>query len=170
MATLGEMLPPPPSSLLKFTNSNTFLNSKCLRERVIASPWDESQHKVPQQLQSETKELIGRIMPDFAKRDVAYWRICWDAVTPQQHQLIARHPDERLHNLYFAIGGSFHSWKFLPTIGWYVSNVLEGTSNGEGLDQTWEWKSGGWASEGRGAHEKVLPKRTLRDLSGEYLG
>ena len=133
----------------------------------ISVPPSCSQDIVPQALKSETIGIIERIMPSMqrAGREIAYWRLCWDSVTPTQYQLIARHPDRRLSNLYLAIGGSFHSWKFLPTIGKYVSNVLSEKSNGKEKDENWAWKDARWSSGGtRGAHEKSLPKRELRDL------
>lgn len=77
---------------------------------------------------------------------------------------MTRHPDPRLGNLYLAIGGSFHSWKFLPIIGKYVVNVLNGVSNGEEKDQNWMWKSEGWDEGRRGAYKKVIPRRELKDL------
>jgi len=43
-----------------------------------------------------------------------------------------------------------------------VVNVLHGKSNGVEKDEAWAWKTT-W--EGRGAHEKVLPKRELGSLS-----
>jgi sarcosine oxidase/L-pipecolate oxidase len=108
---------------------------------------------------------------------VAFWRLCWDAITPKQHQLITRHPNPCLSNLFLAVGGSFHSWKFLPIIGKYVANVVEGISNGAEKDQNWAWKVGfGCFDESKdsaqhrvknpdkGAHEKVIPKRDLKDL------
>ena len=65
-----------------------------------------------------------------------------------------------------AVGGSFHSWKFLPIIGKYIANVLDGVSNGKDKDLSWEWKRAGWSLGGiQGAHEKVIPKRELRDLT-----
>ena len=64
-------------------------------------------------------------------------------------------------NLYLATAGSFHSWKFLPTIGRYVVNVLDGKSNGKEKDDAWGWKRT-W--ERRGAHEKVWPKGELGDF------
>lgn len=106
-------------------------------------------------------------MPQMQRfgREVSYWRLCWDSVTPTQFQLIAKHPDVRLSNLFMAIGGSFHSWKFLPVIGRYIVNVLKGISNGKENDQNWAWKDARWKMGGqRGAHEKSLPKRELRDL------
>ena len=111
--------------------------------------------------------MIADVTPDFAKREVAYWRLCWDLVTPEQHQLITKHPHGKLTNLYFAVGGSFHSWKFLPIIGEYVCNVLQGKSNGKGTDKRWGWKTQGWDSSGPGAHEKIIPKRKLGDFDDQ---
>ena len=127
-----------------------------------------SQREVPEALKLETLDIVRRVAPNMLTGGyrVAFWRLCWDAVTPQQDQLITRHPNPRLSNLYLAIGGSFHSWKFLPTIGRYVANVVQGKSNGEEMDQKWSWKSVGWGAPGgtKGAHEKVIPKRDLQEL------
>ena len=163
---LGDIQPPPSSSFLKFTNGRSFTNTIMTDSRhEISVPPSCSQDIVPEVLKSETIHIIERIMPQMTGRKVSYWRLCWDSVTPTQYQLITRHPDNRLSNLYFSIGGSFHSWKFLPTIGKYVSNVLSGKSNGHEKDQSWAWKDARWSLGGiRGAHEKSLPKRELRDL------
>ncbi|KAJ9500297.1 hypothetical protein H2202_004092 [Exophiala xenobiotica] len=180
----GEVMPPPqPSSstnstststststneqqrFFKFTNSNTFLNTKVHPDtgQEISVP-EPDQKTIPEMLATESIEVIRQRVPEILGngRTPDDWRLCWDAVSPDQNQLITRHPDPRLSNLYFATAGSFHSWKFLPNIGRYVVNVLDGKSNGVEKDEAWAWKTT-W--EGRGAHEKVLPKRELGSLS-----
>lgn len=94
-------------------------------------------------------------------RGIDYFRICWDAITPDQHPVITRHPHHRLNNLYLAAGGSFHCWKFLPTIGRYVVNVLDGVSNGVESDEAWAWKS---ERKGQGVHDSLVPRKEL----GQY--
>jgi sarcosine oxidase/L-pipecolate oxidase len=168
----GEVLPPPsrmypaPSGkhVLKYTNAKSFTNTvQTATGHQISVPPAQDQTVVPEKLKEETMEnMIKKSMPQYANRPVDYWRLCWDAITPTQDQLITRHPHPRLSNMYLAVGGSFHSWKFLPTIGKYVVNVLEHKSNGTEKDKKWCWKSG--KDQGRGAHEKVIPKRELRDL------
>ena len=108
-------------------------------------------------------KIIRQRIPQILEggRQPDEWRLCWDVVSPDQNQLITRHPDPRLSNLYFATAGSFHSWKFLPTIGTYIMNVINGKSNGEEKDRAWMWKRE-WSS--RGAHEKVMPKGELSDF------
>ena len=160
----GEAMPPNSDGLLKLTNANTFTNPQRhpITGRTISAP-SMDQNDIPADLALQCTSLVVSRIPRLVHNHhtVEEWRLCWDAVSPDQNQLISQHPDPRLENLYLATAGSFHSWKFLPVIGNYVINVLEGKSNGEERDRAWEWKRK-WAD--RGAHEKVLPKSTLRDF------
>jgi sarcosine oxidase/L-pipecolate oxidase len=160
----GEVMPPNKDRFLKFTNANTFVNSVAhpATDELVSVPAVD-QKAVPETLQKQSIDIIRQRIPQILAdgRVPDDWRICWDAISPDQNQLIAQHPDPRLSNLYVATSGSFHSWKFLPNIGKYVVNVLNGKSNGKEKDETWAWKKT-WA--GRGAHEKVLPKADFRDF------
>jgi sarcosine oxidase/L-pipecolate oxidase len=168
----GEVLPPPriqgagPNgmNLLKYTNSESFSHYVTTNSsRKISVPPDRDQTIVPEQLKQETQnEMVRKAMPQYADRPVQYFRLCYDALTPDQNQLITKHPHPALSNLYFAVGGSFHSWKFLPTIGEYVVNMMSGKGNGEEKDAAWSWKAN--TTLRKGAHEKVIPKRDLKDL------
>lgn len=162
----GEVIPPPSSNqLLKFTNSNTFTNivTQPSGHKISVPPFRD-QHIVSDRLKRETEEVMtSKVMPAFASgRNAEYWRLCWDARTPTQDWLLCKHPHSQLNDLYLAVGGSFHSYKFLPTAGKYMVNVLNGKGNGEEMDKAWRWKN---ATSGlRGAHEKTAPKRDLKDL------
>ena len=161
----GEAIPPPRSGqLLKFTNARSFTNTITTPTgHKISVPPESGQSVVSERLKQETLDrIVRKVMPRFADRPVEYWRLCWDSISPSQDQLITQHPHPQLGNLYLAVGGSFHSWKFLPTIGKYVINVLNGVSNGEVKDKRWAWKT--TAPQERGAHEKVVPRRELKDL------
>ena len=160
----GEVIPPNEDRLFKFTNAHTFSNTKQHPSgRQISVP-ARDQHSIPAGLEAESIDLINQRIPAILSngRRPDEWRLCWDAISPDQDQLICQHPDSRLSNLFFATAGSFHSWKFLPTIGKYVVNVLNGRSNGEEEDASWQWKT---KVSYRGAHEKALPKGELRDLA-----
>ncbi|KAF2457111.1 FAD dependent oxidoreductase [Lineolata rhizophorae] len=164
----GDLQPPPARSrLLKFTNAVSFTNTVTTASgRKISAPPTRDQGIVGEKLKKETIEThVRKVMPRFADRKVEYWRLCWDSIAPKQDHVICRHPDERLSNVYFAIGGSFHSYKFLPVIGKYVSNVVQGVSNGEERHKAWSWKMGNGG--GRGAHEKAIPRRELCQVECE---
>ena len=153
---------------MKFSYPLSFSNPKKLASgREISAPWSKGQDAVPEKQKAEALAGIDRVMPQFgSSREVSYWRLCWDLVTPQQDQIIARHPHERLRNLYFAVGGSFHTWKFLPVIGKHVSNVVLDKGNSVEQEARWAWKTKGWREAGGGAHRKVVPTRTLDDMAG----
>jgi sarcosine oxidase/L-pipecolate oxidase len=59
-----------------------------------------------------------------------------DAITPNQDFVITSHP--RCDNLFIATTGSFHGWKFLPTIGSYVVDLLDGKLD-PALVKRWAW-------------------------------
>jgi sarcosine oxidase / L-pipecolate oxidase len=80
-----------------------------------------------------------------------------DGITPNQDFIISDHP--RCKNLYIATGGSFHGWKFLPIIGKYVVQMLDGTLEKD-LVKRWAWDRDQKGS----AHSNAVPRRELRDL------
>ena len=166
----GEVMPPNRNRLFKFTNANTFTNTERHPSgRRISVPPFQDQTVVPENLKHQSVDIIRQRVPRILDngRQVDEWCLCWDAVSPDQNWLLTRHPDQRLSNLFFATGASLHSWKFMPTIGTYIVNVLNGKSNGEEKDKAWKWKRE-WTS--RGAHEKVMPKGELRDFESAERG
>ncbi|KAL4954021.1 FAD dependent oxidoreductase-domain-containing protein [Aspergillus filifer] len=160
----GEIIPPTSSGILKFTSSTSFKNT-------ISTPTGHSisiplpdQAITPVGLQKDLISAVQSRLPQLLdnNRKPDFYRLCWDSISSSQHPLITRHPDTRLGNLYFAVGGSFHFYKFLPVIGRYVGNVLEGVSNGELKDKAWGWKSA--IDNERGVHASLIPKHEFRDF------
>ncbi|KZM28804.1 oxidoreductase [Ascochyta rabiei] len=121
----------------EFTNTITTSSG-----RRVTAPSKKNQMQVPAKLIQESEKVIKGSMPEWTQaRSPDRWRICYDAVTPTEDWVMSRHPDDRLKNMYIAVGGSFHSYKFLPNSGKYMLNVLNGQSNGEEKDRAWKWKS-----------------------------
>lgn len=115
----GEVIPPTLDGdrLLKYNNSQTtFVNTITTSTgHKISVPADRSQTDVPEGIKRETEALLtSQLLPEFTKgKTPEYWRICWDAVTPTEDLLMCKHPNEKLSNLYLAVGGSFHGYKFV---------------------------------------------------------
>lgn len=121
----------------EFTNTVTTTSGQ-----RITAPSRRNQMQVPAKLTQRSEQVIKTSMPEWTKtRSPDRWRICYDAVTPTEDWVLSRHPDDRLKNMYIAVGGSFHSYKFMPNAGKYLLNVLNGQSNGEEKDRAWKWKS-----------------------------
>lgn len=136
----------------------------------ITAPSRRHQADVPEKLKQQSTRLIHASMPQWTKNRVpSRWRICYDAVTPSEDWLLSRHPHAQLSNLYIAVGGSFHSYKFLPVAGAYMLNVLFDKSNGEEKDASWAWKSPEWLAkcngEGKEFGRQRAKGRQRRELS-----
>ncbi|KAF9891365.1 hypothetical protein FE257_004221 [Aspergillus nanangensis] len=161
----GEIIPPTADGILKFTFATSFKNTiQTASGHSISVPSAEDQFHVPLGLQNDCLAGVRRRLPRLLDggRQPDYYRLCWDSISPDQQPLITRHPHEQLENLYLAVGGSFHCYKFLPIIGKYVVNVLSGVGNGREKDEAWGWKS---TEENQGGvHEKLVPTRELRDF------
>ncbi|CAG8951807.1 hypothetical protein HYFRA_00005611 [Hymenoscyphus fraxineus] len=160
---LGEVLPPTPEGLLKFcvdvSFKNTSLDSSSGQE--ISAPPESShqdQHDVPESLKRECYRVVRGIFGDeLAGSQFDSFRICWDGITPNQDFIISKHP--YCQNLCIATGGSFHGWKFLPIIGKYVVEMLDGQ-----LDESHSARFAWNRDQSGSAHEKIVPQRELRDL------
>ncbi|KAH9815323.1 fructosyl amino acid oxidase [Teratosphaeria destructans] len=146
---IGEVIPPSRENrTIKYNDSrhgfvNTITTKGGRRISVPVVP-ERDQYDVPASIQEEThRSLTSRLMPHLTRgRRADYWRMCWDAVTPTEDWLMCKHPHSRLKDLYLAVGGSFHSYKFLPNAGKYMLNVLDGRGNGVEKDRAWGWKDG----------------------------
>ncbi|KAH8810703.1 sarcosine oxidase-like protein [Xylogone sp. PMI_703] len=106
------------------------------------------------QLDVVKKGILG---PKADEIVIDEYRVCWDAVTPNQDFVISPHP--HCKRLFVATAGSFHGWKFMPTIGRYVAEMLSGTLDAD-LTKRWAWDR---ENEG-GAHKDLLPEIELSDL------
>lgn len=151
----------------EFTNTITTASG-----RRITAPSKRSQMQVPTKLIQESRKVIESNMPAWTKeRSPDRWRICYDAVTPTEDWVLSQHPDDRLKNVYIAVGGSFHSYKFMPNAGKYLLNVVEGKSNGAEKDRAWKWKNESELQE-RGAKEfgnspRSGERRELNDFESD---
>jgi sarcosine oxidase/L-pipecolate oxidase len=87
------------------------------------------------------KTLNGLYGKEVEGVPIESYRICWDASTPTHDFLITSHP--HCQSLFIATGGSFHGWKFLPVIGDYVADMMDGVL-AEDYTSRWAWdKKGG---------------------------
>ncbi|KAF2165553.1 hypothetical protein M409DRAFT_24406 [Zasmidium cellare ATCC 36951] len=141
----GEIFSPSKeNNLMKVSNSRTtFTNTVTTKSGHKISAPRADQYNIPDALKRETEDIIAsKILQEFTRgKKPDYWRICYDAQTPTEDLLMCKHPHPKLSHLYLAVGGSFHSYKFMPVAGKYMINILDGESNGEDKDRAWAWKT-----------------------------
>jgi sarcosine oxidase/L-pipecolate oxidase len=63
--------------------------------------------------------------------------------------------------VFVAAGGSFHAWKFLPVLGRYIVDMMDGNLDVEKADR-WAWDRP--TSSKNGACNTYAPKRDLQDM------
>ena len=114
----GEVIPPSEKqTLLKYNLSAFMITNSVATDsgRTISIPTTpaKSQYEVPAAVKKEMeKRLTSKLLPDYVRdKQPDYWRICWDACTPTEDLLMCQHPNEKLKNLYVAVGGSFSGYK-----------------------------------------------------------
>ena len=130
------------SKILKFNTEHYSNTLTTPTGHEISVPPNRDQSEVSEAIKETVLKKIQARLPQILEngREVDSWRMCWDSASPDGNQLMKRHPHPKLSNLYFAVGGSGHSWKVLPILGKYVIKVLNGVGNGPERDQRWGWK------------------------------
>lgn len=93
----------------------------CFPRTMVSNPTDV----IPKDAEAAMRENLREIMPALANRHFDRTKICWISATPTADFLIAPHPS--VDGIHLATGGSAHAWKFLPLIGDYVVDSIEGT-------------------------------------------
>ncbi|KAL8748414.1 MAG: hypothetical protein Q9184_007320 [Pyrenodesmia sp. 2 TL-2023] len=166
--TQGETMPITPNGQMKFIRDVTWKNTIKHHESgqslsvPITTP-SRSQWSSPSDIPMGLREEIDTVVKGIygeeegKKLQPNTLRMCWDGLTQDNDWYICPHP--RCKNLYIATGGSFHGWKFLPILGEFVIQMLDGTLPSE---QAEHWA---WDRKMEGLPPNPLePLRELRDI------
>ncbi|KAJ5702404.1 FAD dependent oxidoreductase [Penicillium malachiteum] len=113
------------------------------------------------QIEATMRRNLRRVFPELADRPFCYTRLCWDADTADRHFLVTPHPANK--QLFLATGGSAHGFKFLPVVGKYVVDLLEGKLDAETAGK-WQWRADRTFETKNLAH--MDPELELSDLTG----
>ncbi|MCJ1313359.1 hypothetical protein MMC25_007037 [Agyrium rufum] len=162
----GEVMPPTPEGLgynLKWCRDESFKNTvhhKASGQYISMPPQEEGQlQRTPPEGLKRRLEIVkkGFMGPHAEEYPITSYRVCWDGVTPNQDFIISEHPHSK--DLFITAGGSFHGWKFMPIIGKYIVDLLNGNLDSS-LAKRWAWDR---PDEGA-AHGDLLPKIELVDV------
>ncbi|KAL2845269.1 FAD dependent oxidoreductase [Aspergillus pseudoustus] len=137
----GILFPPQEDGIMKVgaihfvTNFARSLNGKSLPRYRSDNPQDG----IPDIIEARLRKWMETCVPEIAHREWVETRICWDGDMPDYHFLITPHPTHK--NLKIAIGGSAHGFKFLPVLGKYIVQMMEGRLDPE-VAEKWKWRPG----------------------------
>lgn len=163
---LGYFFPPQADGVFKMAHSQFITNIQTDTNSGITTSVPHTFHQAPSdglplEIEAQMRRNLRRVLPELADRPFSYTRLCWDADTADRHFLIAHHPNHK--QLVVATGGSAHGFKFLPVIGSYIADFLEGSLDQE-IVQKWCWRPNQRVEAKNLAH--MDPELELRDLTG----
>lgn len=138
-----------------------YQNKKVPGASILHSVADYPDDGMPKEIEDEMRKFVSEMIPELADRPFVSTRLCWDAIAGDLHFRVCPYP--QVNNLYVATIGSNHGFKFLPVIGKYVADMLEGKLGQEWLDM-WKWKFGKVPDDFQDPHP--WPRRDLGQLTG----
>lgn len=163
---LGYFFPPQKDGIFKLAHSQFVVNTTTDSETGISTsrPHTFVEHPeddLPSAIEATMRRNLRRVLPELADRPFSFTRLCWDADTADRHFLVSPHPQHR--GLFIAAGGSAHGFKFLPVLGRYVADLLEGRLEPQ-IQHAWRWRPGQVVNKMDLAH--MDPDTELVDLNG----
>ncbi|KAF5578386.1 fructosyl amino acid oxidase [Fusarium subglutinans] len=125
----------------KYTNPQMQPDGK--ERSVPVTRWSEGDKvtQIPRQAMDTIGSFVARHMPEVLKEasDVAFTRLCWYTDTFDNHFVIDRVPGRQ--GLMVVTGGSGHAFKFLPNIGNWVVDIIEGVGLDRPAVRAWRFRS-----------------------------
>jgi sarcosine oxidase/L-pipecolate oxidase len=108
-------------------------------------PVGETLTDFPKQAHKVITDFLDEYLPELGEEgiNIGMTRICWYTDTYDNHYVIDRVPGTE--GLMVATGGSGHAFKYLPNIGNWVVDVMEGVNMFRPAIQAWRWRSLGQA-------------------------
>lgn len=127
----------------KYTNPQ--LQSDGVERSVPITRWSEGDKltEIPRQAMAVVKGFVAGHLPELVDEglDVAFTRVCWYTDTFDNHFIIDRVPEHK--GLMVATGGSGHAFKYLPNIGNWIVDIVEGVDVERPAIKAWRWRKQG---------------------------
>ncbi|PGG95782.1 hypothetical protein AJ79_09882 [Helicocarpus griseus UAMH5409] len=98
-----------------------------------------STHRVPKMSMRMFRHFLDTYMPDLRENgiNVSGTRLCWYTDSFDNQFVIDRVPQRP--GVVVATGGSGHAFKFLPVIGKFVADIIEGNKDDK-MVEAWKWR------------------------------
>ncbi|OLN96187.1 L-saccharopine oxidase 1 [Colletotrichum chlorophyti] len=161
----GIIFPPGENGFIKICSCRfltNYYNGNIPGASILCSLGDHPGDGCPKEIEEEMRNFVREIIPDLADRPFISSKLYTrDGMAPDLNFRICPYPNTQ--NLYVATVGSNHGFKFLPIIGKYIADMIEGKLEKEWQD-LWACKFGHVPNGSLNPHP--WPVRDLSDLSG----
>lgn len=125
----------------KYTNPAIQADGK--ERSTPVTRWSEEKiTTIPEQALRVIRRFIAENLPELVDEgiDVSMTRMCWYTDTFDNHFLIDYVPETN-DSLMVVTGGSGHAFKYLPNIGQWVMDIMEGKSAEKPVTKLWQWRT-----------------------------
>ncbi|KAM5348623.1 hypothetical protein ACJ41O_008447 [Fusarium nematophilum] len=150
----------------KYTNPQVQPDGK--ERSVPVTRWTEGDKltQIPKQAMDTIASFVAEYLPEVIQEvgDVAFTRACWYTDTFDNHFVIDHVPQQP--GLMVVTGGSGHAFKFLPNIGDWVVDVIEGVKTERPAVKAWRWRNQG---DGKPANVLMEGSKGARALQNVVL-
>ncbi|KAL4966570.1 FAD dependent oxidoreductase [Aspergillus stella-maris] len=131
----------------KYTNPVTQGDGK--ERSVPVTRWSEHDAErksftaIPAQAVKVIRRFLDSHIPELAENgvDISLTRVCWYTDSYDNHLVLDRVPGRQ--GLMVATGGSGHAFKYLPNIGNWVVDIMEGVGTDREAVKAWRWRARG---------------------------
>ncbi|KAK5306646.1 hypothetical protein LTR99_002338 [Exophiala xenobiotica] len=156
--TRYDSRPPQPGESAVATQVTTTITTTTDEQNLTQNQnQDENQNhtQIPTQALRVIKKFIADFLPELlpvanANNGIDMMtRLCWYTDSWDNHFVIDHVPGPDHENVFVATAGSGHAFKFLPNIGSWIADILEGKGLERPLVRSWRWRTRPDATEGK---------------------
>ncbi|UPL04242.1 hypothetical protein LCI18_015176 [Fusarium solani-melongenae] len=124
----------------KYTNPKVQADGRERSEPVTRWTEKEQITKIPEQALRILRKFLAEYLPELEAEGIDIWltRLCWYNDSFDNHYVIDRVPGHE--GLVVATAGSGHAFKYLPNIGNWVVDILEGVGLDRAAVKAWRWR------------------------------
>lgn len=105
------------------------------------TPGEKKVTQIPAQAMKVFKHFLDEYLPELAENgiDIELTRLCWYTDSFDNHYVVDDLPGQ--DTVMVATGGSGHAFKYLPNLGKWVVDIMEGVGTERTLVQRWQWRT-----------------------------
>lgn len=124
----------------KYTNPKVQADGQERSEPITRWTEKEKITKIPEQALRVLRKFLSEYLPELEAEGIDIWltRLCWYNDSFDNHYVIDRVPGH--DGLVVATAGSGHAFKYLPNIGNWVVDILEGVGLDRPAVRAWQWR------------------------------
>lgn len=121
--------------------------------------------QIPTKAMSTIAAFVAENLPEIINEghEVVFTRLCWYTDTFDNHFVIDRVPGKK--GLMVVTGGSGHAFKYLPNIGNWVVDIIEGVDLDRPAVKAWKWRQMGDDEPANVLMEGSKGPRALRNVT-----